>query len=116
MITIIRGLAVGVVVAGAAVGLASPASADLHSGSYTATVTNGGGRVRPGVTHLWTLTSCGSGCLHIHGDDPVWDKDIHLQGNTWTPADNGFTIDNDSLVESETFNGANIQWQWAQNG
>lgn len=105
--TITRGLAVGVVLAGAAVGLAAPASAEPLNGTYTETVTdNGGSMVRTGATIDWILTPCGPDCTHIQqtaADNP-WDTDVHLQGNTWSGTIKpGRTIafDKDTLAGTE---------------
>jgi hypothetical protein len=91
MMTITRGLAVGAVVAGAALGLANPASAESLSGTYTATVTDvidsvGPGPIRVGATMTWALTSCGADCtrLEVNPPNPEHLLDLHLQGNSWT--------------------------------
>jgi hypothetical protein len=51
------GLAATVVLAGAAVGFASPANAADFSGTYTP---NG-----PGMTSTWFVTPCGTDCARI---------------------------------------------------
>jgi hypothetical protein len=63
------------VILGAAVGLASPASAAPLSGDYTVTV-NGTPNKPP-----WTMTPCGADCTTIA--TPFWTADAHLQGNNW---------------------------------
>jgi hypothetical protein len=51
------GLAATVVLAGAAVGFASPAKADDFSGTY---IPNG-----PGMNSTWVVTPCGPDCARI---------------------------------------------------
>ena len=85
--TITRRLAVGVVLAGAAVGLASPASAEPPSGNYTATVTTGNPAIdlNIGDTVPVTFTPCGSDCTHLQlGEIEAFQSDLHLQGDAWT--------------------------------
>ncbi len=98
MMTITRGLAAGVLLAGAAVGLAAPASADLVDGSYQLTYSEPDGP--PPTT--WIVTSCGAGCKTLQS--PPYDPtDWHLQGSTWTaPSEDGstHTIDNNTLAGS----------------
>ena len=53
MMAITRGLAAGVVLAGAAFGFASPASAAPLSGTYTATTTDGEGKSRTAQRFPW---------------------------------------------------------------
>ena len=108
MITITRGLAIGVVLAGAAVGLASPASAAPLSGSYTATITDLNppwSQAGPGDAMDVTLNPCGPDCTTFAAPKVPhpWTTDLHLQGNTWTGTqpDVGFgtcpmTLDNNS--------------------
>lgn len=97
--TFIRGLAAGVLLAGAAVGLASPASADPTAGEYTATIIDPGATQEKGPWR-WSLLPCGQDCVHLAaGSGPGWD--LHRQGNVWTGTDAAnFTVilDNDSLV------------------
>ena len=96
MMTITRGLAVAAMLSGAAIGLASPAWADLTPGSYTATILDAGASGKKvGSPVTWSVTSCGPDCMHIN----AWD--LHLQGNTWTgtnPGGGQVTLDNSSLV------------------
>jgi hypothetical protein len=80
MMAITRGLGACIVLAGAAVGLAGPASAEPLSGSYTATVIDGAKTYKNGSTTTWTLSPCGPDCTHLA---PV-DMDLHLEGNNWT--------------------------------
>ena len=97
--TILRGVAVGVVLAGAAVGLAAPASADLTDGTYQMTYL-----AVPGPEpRTMVVTSCGAGCKHMQIPGPYTAVEYHLQGDTWTaPADDGYpkTIDNNTLAGS----------------
>jgi hypothetical protein len=82
---------------GASVGLATPASAELLGGTYTAVL--GTGRT---TTQTWVFTPCGPGCAHLDtGTGPT--REMHLQGNTWSALPFGdrnecsTTIDNASL-------------------
>jgi hypothetical protein len=103
MMTFNRGLAVGVVLAGAAVGLASPASADLTDGTYQANYDFGG-------SHPWVVTSCGAGCKSVQWDsgDATGTDTYRLNGNTWTTGapkgeiNSVNTIDNNTLVATNT--------------
>jgi hypothetical protein len=97
MITFIRGLAIGVVAAGAAVGLASPALAEPLGGSFLATITDVNpvwDMARPGDAMDVTLTPCGVDCTMFAAPrvPQPWSTDLHLQGNTWTgiQPDTGF--------------------------
>jgi hypothetical protein len=92
--------------AGAAVGLSGPASAEPLSGAYTATMLDGGGAYKRGSTTTWTLTPCGPDCTHVNTGAGT-PSDLHLQGNTWNGpfgvSDTGdvsctATLDNNSLV------------------
>jgi hypothetical protein len=97
MITFTRALAVGVVFAGAAVGLASPASAEPLSGSFLATITDvnpAWDKAGPGDAMDVTLVPCGADCTTFaapHVPHP-WSTDLHLQGTSWTGTqpDNGY--------------------------
>jgi hypothetical protein len=73
--------AVGGVILTAAIGFASPASAEPPSGNYTATVTDGGGRMKVGGTQSVIFTPCGPDCAHIQKAPGI--TDLHLQGTTW---------------------------------
>ena len=92
------------VMAAAAVGLASPASADLLDGSYERTGDGPPGSLFAEVTVV--VTPCGAGCKNLAGtlksDEVV---QMHLQGQTWTGT-NSFhdelIIDNASLTGTET--------------
>ena len=100
MTTIIHGLAAGVVLAGCAIGLASPASADLTDGTYQVTYQGD-----PAPRTL-IVTSCGDGCKHTQIAGALEAMDFHLQGNTWTgdSASPVVTIDNNTLGGSSDSN------------
>ena len=80
MTTSLRGLAAGVVLAGCAVGLASPASAELTDGTYQLTWAGD-----PAPSKGLVVTSCGEGCKHTQMVGAAEPVDFHLQGNIWTP-------------------------------
>lgn len=98
---IAKSMAIATVLAGAALGLAAPASAKLEAGNYTRTVTEGPFQ---GADDEITVTSCGQNCVTFLKDDgPL--LDLHRQGSTWTgtrTGDNGvecsWTVDDASLV------------------
>lgn len=75
MMTIKRGLAVAVVMAGAGVAMAGPAWADDPNGSYTAT----SGR----QTTTVTFTPCGPDCIHMRIEKTGAEGDLHRQGDVW---------------------------------
>ncbi len=86
-----RLLAAGVVLAGAAIGLAGPASAEPLEGSYTATVV-GGSMAGVHLPAPVIASGCGSDCtnLQILGTG----TDLHPQSDTLTgtwPMKNGGT-------------------------
>ena len=94
--TTIRGLAVGAVLAGCAIGLAGPACAELTDGTYTVDYIG-----HPSDSKTLVVNSCGDGCKHtqIVGADPAG-LDFHLQGNTWSgqaDPETTVTIDNETL-------------------
>ena len=95
MTTSLRGLAAGVVLAGCAVGLASPASAELTDGTYQLTWAGD-----PAPSKGLVVTSCGEGCKHTQMVGAAEPVDFHLQGNIWTPVDAAapVTIDNNTLA------------------
>jgi hypothetical protein len=102
---ITRGLGVCIALAGAAIGLAGPASAEGLSGPYTATVIDG--PMKHGGRTTWTLSSCGPDCTHIDTRGAT-QFTLHLQGNTWTGPWTGAdgtpctaNLDNSSLVLTE---------------
>jgi hypothetical protein len=92
------------VLAGAAVGLASPASAELIDGTYQRTGDGSAGSTFSEKTIV--VTSCGAGCENLAqtllSDEVV---QMHLDGKTWTGTNSfgdALTIDNDSLTGTET--------------
>lgn len=109
--------------AGASIGLAGPALADLQDGSYTETVTESN-KFKVGQTQTWNVADCGPDCRHVEvvgGNTPY---DFHRTGSTWTasqpdsPSAWGFTttIDNDSLAGTFTFDdGAFYKYQLKKN-
>lgn len=102
MITITRGLAVGVVLAGAAIGLAGPASADPTAGPYTATIIDPGASHKTGSVN-WSLEPCGPDCFRLLGTQANPMYELHRQGNVWagnslSGSGNTATLDNDSLI------------------
>ncbi|MFL0179224.1 hypothetical protein [Mycobacterium sp. SMC-15] len=114
--------ALATLVAGASVGLAGPAKADLTDGSYTMTMTESD-QFKVGQTQTWNVGSCGPDCRHVEvagGDTPY---DFHLAGNSWTAAQpsgqsHGFTttVDNNSLAGTFTFDdGAYYKYQLKKN-
>jgi hypothetical protein len=101
--TLLRNLATVSILAGAAIALAGPASAEAPNGPYTHTITDKtGGPFHIGGQTPWILSPCGPSCLRIHqAVDPEWDADLHLDGNRWagtvTPK-RTTSFDKDSLV------------------
>jgi hypothetical protein len=98
MITISRGITIGLILGGAAVGLAGPASADPTAGVYTATIIDSGSSNKEGST-TWTLMPCGPDCYEV-ADRSQTLFQLHRQGPVWTGADetNDVSLDNDSLL------------------
>ena len=101
MNTITYGLAASAVLAGVAIGLAGPASADPTAGP-TATIIDPGASNKEGSVN-WSLEPCGPDCFRLLGvqANPLWE--LHRQGNAWTGnslSGNGNTasLDNDSLI------------------
>lgn len=85
--SITRGLTAGIVLAGTAIGLAHPASAEAPNGSYTATVTTGNPAIdlNVGDTVPVTFTPCGPDCAHLRlGTIEAFQSDLRLRGDTWT--------------------------------
>jgi hypothetical protein len=80
---------------GAAMGLASPASAELLDGTYKLTYFK-----VSGPPSYVVVTSCGAGCKHIQMWGGYEPSDFHLQGNTWTSNSKDYeeTIDNNTLL------------------
>ena len=114
---IARRAAVAAAFAGAVIGLAGPASAQLTEGSYTSTTVGGD---FAGVHTQWTLSSCGQNCMTIrfsNGDT----MDLHLQGNAWTGTDSGpgctYSLDNNSLAGHQNCpSGSSYDWQLTKDG
>lgn len=100
MMTITRASAAGVVLAGVAVGLAGPASAEPVAGDYTATMINAGATGKQeGSTTVWILNDCGPDCTHVNtGRGPGFD--LRRQGEVWASVDGDTTrtLDNNSLI------------------
>jgi hypothetical protein len=122
MMTITRGLAVGIVLAAAALGLASPASAEPLSGNYTATVTASSGALltRIGETIPLIFTPCGPDCTHMADPgEPTVDKDLQRQGDTWTKTNEGVgctTTVNGNLVLTVDCGNSTTVYQLTKNG
>ncbi len=101
-----------------------PTDAKPLEGSYTATVTDGGGLAKNGSTKTATFTACGPGCTHI--DMIPGSTDLHLQGNTWTGTYGEtesfgpctFTVDATSLETTEQCSsfGLNVRYALTKNG
>lgn len=68
------------VLAGTAIALAAPASADDFSGVYTY---NGPPTATTNTT-TWTVTPCGPGCAHVVSASGETNTDAHLVGGSWT--------------------------------
>jgi hypothetical protein len=68
------GMAAAAVLAGAAVGFASPAQADDFSGTFRP---NG-----PGLDSTWVVTPCGADCARV-SDSTGWSADAHPFGGFW---------------------------------
>jgi hypothetical protein len=101
------------VAAGAAVGLATPASAELVDGTYNRNAV--GGPRGPGEEHPTTvvITSCGAGCKHVeYPGTNVPPEDYRLSGNIWTYENPDRkiieTIDNDTLATTLGSTAANF--------
>ena len=112
-----RSMALAAVLAGAALWLAGPASAQLGEGSYTWTTTGGNGPT--GLHSQWVLTPCGQSCLNVQFSNGKT-TDFNLQGNTWTGPmpDTGctWTIDNNSLAGRNDCPASSIEFQLTKNG
>lgn len=123
---ITRGLVFSAVLSGLAVWLASPASAEPLSGSYTGTITavNPAGQgANVGQTTTFTLTPCGPDCTTMAAPNVnvPWATDLHLQGNTWTghanqAGDCALTLDNNSLAFTTVCPSVTIHQVLIRNG
>jgi hypothetical protein len=94
--------------AGVALAGATPASAEPPNGSYTATVTQGGGGVRGGRTTTIFFTPCGPDCANMRVEGTGAAGDLHQQGGAWVgslTAENGDvcaqTLDSSLVMTSE---------------
>lgn len=103
MTFVIRKLGVGFVLAGVAVGLAGPASAEPLEGDYNVTVTDGGQMLQNGSTRVWNMSKCGPDCTHVQtsagGSFDLYDEGAVSIG-VWTSTQMTctYTLDNASLV------------------
>ena len=101
MKTITYGFAASAVLAGVAIGLAGPASADPTAGPYTATIIDPGASNKTGSVN-WSLEPCGPDCFRLLGvqANPLYE--LRRQGNVWTgpsmSSSNTASLDNDSLI------------------
>jgi hypothetical protein len=85
-----RVLASAAVLAGAAIGLACPASAaPPPDGNYVGTVTDSSnpGKASVGNAESMHLSSCGDGCIRLQGRG--WSADLHSQGQIWSGPTSG---------------------------
>jgi hypothetical protein len=104
------------VMAGAAIGLAGPASAELGEGSYAINSTGGGGGM--GIHSHWVVTPCGQGCLTVRFANGET-TDFHLQGNTWTGTNAAgctWTVDNNSLAGRDHCSDLSFDIQLTKDG
>jgi hypothetical protein len=99
-------LGVTAVVAGVAVGLAAPASAEPLSGTYSAVLGNGG------TARTWVFTPCGPGCASLEIDPPSTSRELHQQGNTWSGTNDGCTTTVDSVTLAGTMGCGMINLQF----
>lgn len=97
--TMMRIAGLSAVLLSAALGLATPASAELTDGSYQAIYEINGS------SHPWVVTPCGAGCKSVQWDsgDATGTDTYHLSGNIWTAEVPGLpnatkTIDNNTLL------------------
>ncbi len=86
--------------AGVAIGFASPAWADDPNGTYIVTWSD---KTRP---TQWTFTPCGSGCSHVTGDTG-WATDAQLINGRWVMGlINHTSVCEDGSTEADTANGS----------
>ncbi len=97
--TITRMAAVAAILAGASIVLASPASAEPLSGTYTAEVISPDGAPSPLTNSPWVFTACGPDCTR------GGDREFRLQGNTWTDSSDA---DGDGIVCRTTFDNTSL--------
>jgi hypothetical protein len=82
-----------------AVGLASPASADLVlDGDYTRTFIDGAGFVPTGLTDVVTFTSCGFACIHWQLQGAPSGFDMYLDRHQWVAVTGAVTTRIDILT------------------
>jgi hypothetical protein len=119
MMRIIRGIAVGAVLAATAVGLAGPASAEPLSGPYIGTMIEpgvSGGEV--GLIAHFLFTPCGPDCTTTQSE--FGSSDLRLQGNSWTESSGdgcAWTVDGASLVIANQCSGEpRVAFQLAKAG
>lgn len=114
--------ALATLAAGAAIGLAGPANAELQDGSYTQTVTESDTFV-VGQAHPWNVSDCGPDCKRVTSEGQSL-YDFHRQGNTWTSSAPetaqawGYDdiLDNDSLAGTLTnSDGSYFKYQLKKN-
>jgi hypothetical protein len=91
--------AMAAIVAGASVGLASPASAEPLSGTYTAEVIGNNGVPSPLTNSPWAFAPCGPDCTR------GGDREFRLQGDTWTASSD---TDGDGIVCRTTFDNSSL--------
>ena len=119
MMTTIRAIAVGAVFAGAAVGLASPASAEPLSGSYNATMIEpgaSGGEV--GLAAHFLFTPCGPDCTGAQSEFGT--SELHPQGDAWTGSSPGspctWTIDSSLVISNQCPGDPRVAFQLTKAG
>lgn len=86
------------VAAGAAVGLAVPASAELTEGSYTSYVSE-----VPG--YIWVFSSCGQGCMRMEVPATGAVDEFRLEGTNWVSRDGSRTTTIDPSLAVTTVSG-----------
>jgi hypothetical protein len=105
------------VLAGVATGLAGPAAAEPLNGAYTATVVDGGGLIKKGVSKVWTFAPCGPDCTHF--DNGTMSTDLHQQGASFngTLGHEEVSVDPSALTATTVFSaGSTVVWSLAKNG
>ena len=119
MKTTIRGIAVCAALGAAAVGLASPASAEPLSGPYNATMIEpgaSGGEV--GLAAHFLFTECGPDCTGAQSE--VGTFQLHPQGDVWTGSSAGspctWTIDSSLVVANQCPGDPRVAFQLTKAG
>lgn len=82
MTAITRTAGACIVVAGAVIVPAAPASADVGGGPYTVTYIDGGGAFKAGDTAHWNFSPCGPDCIHVNTGGK-FNMDLHREGGAW---------------------------------